>query len=124
MQPMELTKKNPLSSFYGGKLPKVAGKPASTRGKNTKNSGGKPHSKANPGIMLINPTDKEEEPVCVKQHPHPPRRVAANIAATGRAAGRVASSSTIPVVSDIFVVVIFFGGSKCGELMQWCKQIS
>ena len=123
MQPKELTKEKPVSGFYGGMLPKVAGKPALTRGKNTKNSGGKPRSKANPGIVLINPTGKEEEPVCVKQHPPPPRRLAANIATTGRAAGRVASSSTIPVVSDIFVVVIFFGGSKCGELMQWCKQI-
>jgi hypothetical protein len=108
MEPKVPKKHKPLSSLYGD--------PAPAKGKKA-NASGKPRSKANPSIVLIDPKDKAELPAPVKRQHPPPRCLPAHIAAGGNAvvcvASGVASSSvafsrpSTPVVSGFFLYAYF-----------------
>ncbi|KAM0878925.1 hypothetical protein ACQ4PT_034568 [Festuca glaucescens] len=67
MEPKQPNKEKALSSLYGGV-------PAPAKGKMAR---GKPRSKANPSIVLVDPKDKVAQPTPVTRHPPPPRRLPA-----------------------------------------------
>ncbi|KAM0847566.1 hypothetical protein ACQ4PT_054934 [Festuca glaucescens] len=67
MEPKQPNKEKPLSSLYGGV-------PAPAKGKKAR---GKPRSKANPSIVLVDPNNKVAQPAPVTRHPPPPRRLPA-----------------------------------------------